>query len=80
MKTLTFIQRYKNALIIILKIFNMTNETLKALTTYTLNLRFKELFLYYKKFIREYFNFFYNVYISFYIIFTYFSTDTRKIL
>ena len=58
----------------------MMSETLKALTTYTLNLRLKELFLYYKKSVREYFNFFYNIYISFYIIFTYFLINTRKIL
>ena len=75
-----FIQRYKSALIIISKVFNMTSETLKTLTTYILNLRFKELLLYYKKSVYKHFNFFYNVYTSFYIIFTYFLTNTRKIL
>ena len=77
---LTLTQRYDNVFKINLKIFNETIEFLENSIIIILNLRSKKLFLYYEKFIREYFNLFRNAQISFRIIFVYFSLNIRKIL
>ena len=59
--TLTLTQRYDNVFRINLKTFNETIKLFETSIINVLNLRSKELFLYYEKSVREHFNFFRSV-------------------